>query len=78
MTQSNGGITRPKMNSNRLIRRTRCEVCDHITANRGHYRFRYLDETVFLCGHDAGKVMRFIKKKRSEVLTEKRKKERGS
>jgi len=39
-----------------------CEICKKDTRGRGQYSFRYLDETIYLCGYHAQLVMKFIKK----------------
>ena len=39
----------------------KCKVCNEFVEGRGHYRFRYLDEEVSLCGHHAQMIMKFIK-----------------
>ena len=36
-------------------------ICKKYTEGRGYYSFRYLDETVFLCGRHAQKVMKLLK-----------------
>ena len=46
--------------------KTLCYVCKSDTKGQGQYSFRYLDETIYLCGHHAQKVMRFIKGEKIE------------
>ena len=41
--------------------KSKCIICNKYTEGRGHYSFRYLDETVFLCGHHTQKVMKMLK-----------------
>ena len=41
--------------------KVKCIICNEFTQGRGQYRFKYLDEEVFLCGHHAQKVMNIIK-----------------
>ena len=41
--------------------KSKCIICNKYTEGRGHYSFRYLDETVFLCGRHAQKVMKLLK-----------------
>jgi hypothetical protein len=48
----------------------KCIICGEYTEGRGNYSFRYLDETVFLCGHHAQKVMKMLK---SEQMIRRRK-----
>ena len=38
-----------------------CEICKKGTRGRGQYSFRYLDETVYLCGYHAQRIMKIIK-----------------
>lgn len=39
----------------------KCINCGISTKGRGQYSFRYLNETVYLCGTHANRVMKFIK-----------------